>query len=170
MQEPCNYCSKLVIKLSLWPWIISEHFLCLDQLWGWPGSPERKLVWWLQARSQSLHVDWERGHLETVGPDWLQPSQVWTVLGVCSCHVHRWLYREVSQRVKFSDQFYWTSTKCVLFCAGLPVMRVLGIPCRVVTNFNSAHDTNSNLVIEEYYSETGQKLNHTKDSIWWVMI
>lgn len=49
-------------------------------------------------------------------------------------------------------------------------MRVLGIPCRVVTNFNSAHDTNDNLVIEEYYSETGQKLNRSKDSIWSVGI
>jgi len=49
-------------------------------------------------------------------------------------------------------------------------MRVLGIPCRVVTNFNSAHDTNANLVIEEYYSETGKKLNLTKDSIWSVII
>lgn len=47
-------------------------------------------------------------------------------------------------------------------------MRVLGIPCRVVTNFNSAHDTNGNLVIEEYYSETGKKLKHSNDSIWSV--
>lgn len=47
-------------------------------------------------------------------------------------------------------------------------MRALGIPCRVVTNFNSAHDTNGNLVIEEYYSDTGKKLNHSNDSIWLV--
>uniref|UniRef100_A0A8C4FB90 protein-glutamine gamma-glutamyltransferase n=1 Tax=Dicentrarchus labrax TaxID=13489 RepID=A0A8C4FB90_DICLA len=57
--------------------------------------------------------------------------------------------------------------QCWVFAAVMcTVMRVLGIPCRVVTNFNSAHDTNANLVIEEYYSETGQKLNHSKDSIW----
>lgn len=49
-------------------------------------------------------------------------------------------------------------------------MRVLGIPCRVVTNFNSAHDTNGNLLIEEFYSETGMKLNRSKDSIWWAVI
>lgn len=48
-------------------------------------------------------------------------------------------------------------------------MRVLGIPCRVITNFNSAHDTDGNLVIEEYYSATGQKLHRTKDSIWSVL-
>uniref|UniRef100_A0A8C2WGH5 protein-glutamine gamma-glutamyltransferase n=1 Tax=Cyclopterus lumpus TaxID=8103 RepID=A0A8C2WGH5_CYCLU len=57
--------------------------------------------------------------------------------------------------------------QCWVFAAVMcTVMRVLGIPCRVVTNFNSAHDTNDNLVIEEYYSETGQKLKHSKDSIW----
>ncbi|CAG5979073.1 unnamed protein product [Menidia menidia] len=57
--------------------------------------------------------------------------------------------------------------QCWVFAAVMcTVMRVLGIPCRVVTNFNSAHDTNANLVIEEYYSETGKKLNFTKDSIW----
>ncbi|KAK2861846.1 hypothetical protein Q5P01_001379 [Channa striata] len=57
--------------------------------------------------------------------------------------------------------------QCWVFAAVMcTVMRVLGIPCRVVTNFNSAHDTNSNLVIEEFYSETGQKLKFSKDSIW----
>ncbi|XP_068568547.1 transglutaminase 5, like [Cebidichthys violaceus] len=57
--------------------------------------------------------------------------------------------------------------QCWVFAAVMcTVMRVLGIPCRPITNFNSAHDTNANLVIEEYYSETGQKLNHSKDSIW----
>nr|XP_019952098.1 PREDICTED: protein-glutamine gamma-glutamyltransferase 5-like [Paralichthys olivaceus] len=57
--------------------------------------------------------------------------------------------------------------QCWVFAAVMcTVMRVLGIPCRVVTNFNSAHDTNDNLVIEEYYSEKGEKLKHSKDSIW----
>ncbi len=45
-------------------------------------------------------------------------------------------------------------------------MRALGIPTRVITNFNSAHDTNRNMVIEEYYSEMGEKLPIGRDSIW----
>ncbi len=49
-------------------------------------------------------------------------------------------------------------------------MRALGIPTRVITNFSSAHDTNRNMVIEEYYSEMGEKLSISKDSIWWVML
>lgn len=47
-------------------------------------------------------------------------------------------------------------------------MRVLGIPSRVVTVFNAAHDSDGNLSIEEYYSSTGEKLNLTKDSVWLV--
>uniref|UniRef100_A0A672N643 protein-glutamine gamma-glutamyltransferase n=1 Tax=Sinocyclocheilus grahami TaxID=75366 RepID=A0A672N643_SINGR len=57
--------------------------------------------------------------------------------------------------------------QCWVFAAVMcTVMRALGIPTRVVTNFNSAHDTNRNIVIEEYYSEMGEKLPIGRDSIW----
>ncbi|XP_062401583.1 transglutaminase 5, like isoform X2 [Sardina pilchardus] len=57
--------------------------------------------------------------------------------------------------------------QCWVFAAVMcTVMRVLGIPCRVITNFNSAHDTNANLVIEEYYSIMGEKMPRSNDSIW----
>ncbi|XP_059353709.1 protein-glutamine gamma-glutamyltransferase 5-like [Carassius carassius] len=57
--------------------------------------------------------------------------------------------------------------QCWVFAAVMcTVMRALGIPTRVVTNFNSAHDTNGNMVIEEYYSEMGEKLPIGRDSIW----
>lgn len=61
--------------------------------------------------------------------------------------------------VKYGQCWVYAAVMCT-------VMRVLGVPCRVVTNFNSGHDTNNNLVIEEYYTKTGLKLNTTKDSIW----
>lgn len=47
-------------------------------------------------------------------------------------------------------------------------MRVLGVPSRVVTVFNAAHDTDGNLSVEEYYSSMGEKLNLSKDSVWSV--
>ncbi|XP_068120062.1 protein-glutamine gamma-glutamyltransferase 5-like [Hyperolius riggenbachi] len=58
--------------------------------------------------------------------------------------------------------------QCWVFAAVMcTVMRCLGIPTRVITNFDSAHDTNGNLIIDEYYDSTGKKLpQESHDSIW----
>ena len=37
------------------------------------------------------------------------------------------------------------------------VCRALGIPCRCVTNYISAHDTNSSLSIDKFYNEDGEE-------------
>ncbi|KAM6924660.1 protein-glutamine gamma-glutamyltransferase 2-like [Xenentodon cancila] len=56
--------------------------------------------------------------------------------------------------------------QCWVFAAvACTVSRALGIPCRVVTNFGSAHDTNANLVIEMLYDENGGRI-HGGDSVW----
>uniref|UniRef100_A0A8C1WNL4 Protein-glutamine gamma-glutamyltransferase 2 n=1 Tax=Cyprinus carpio TaxID=7962 RepID=A0A8C1WNL4_CYPCA len=69
----------------------------------------------------------------------------------------------------------WSSTSClpvrygqcwVFAAVACTVSRALGIPCRVVTNFYSAHDTNSNLVIERYLNEKGEIDSSTRDMIW----
>ncbi|KAI3357171.1 hypothetical protein L3Q82_015628 [Scortum barcoo] len=69
----------------------------------------------------------------------------------------------------------WVSTgcspvrygQCWVFASVLcTVMRVLGIPSRVVTVFNAAHDGDGSLKIEEVYSSTGEKLKLSKDSLW----
>ena len=49
--------------------------------------------------------------------------------------------------------------------------RALGIPCRSVTNFVSAHDTNSSLTIDKFYDKQGEELlggpdGDNNDSIW----
>lgn len=53
----------------------------------------------------------------------------------------------------------------VRMCGSLPVSRALGIPCRVVTNFGSAHDTDANLLIETLYDEDGNRISES-DSVW----
>lgn len=71
-------------------------------------------------------------------------------------------------------QKYWRDKKpvkygqCWVF-AGVfaTVCRALGLPCRVVTNYKSAHDTHGNLTLDFYYDTDG---NHVKDkntdTIW----
>nr|XP_019941872.1 PREDICTED: protein-glutamine gamma-glutamyltransferase 2-like [Paralichthys olivaceus] len=56
--------------------------------------------------------------------------------------------------------------QCWVFAAvACSISRALGIPCRVVTNYLSAHDTNCNLVIERYINENGE-LIQSKEIVW----
>ncbi|XP_075882355.1 protein-glutamine gamma-glutamyltransferase 2-like [Nelusetta ayraudi] len=56
--------------------------------------------------------------------------------------------------------------QCWVFAAvACTVSRVLGIPCRVVTNFESAHDSNANLCIDNIYGMDGERISGG-DSIW----
>ena len=51
------------------------------------------------------------------------------------------------------------------------VCRALGIPCRSVTNFVSAHDTNATMTVDKFYTEKGDEIEggadgETFDSCW----
>ncbi|KAM5240567.1 protein-glutamine gamma-glutamyltransferase 5 isoform 1-T1 [Hipposideros larvatus] len=57
--------------------------------------------------------------------------------------------------------------QCWVFAAIMcTVMRCLGIPTRVITNFDSGHDTDGNLIIDAYYDNTGRILENKKDTVW----
>ncbi|XP_021544682.1 protein-glutamine gamma-glutamyltransferase 2 [Neomonachus schauinslandi] len=63
------------------------------------------------------------------------------------------------QRVKYGQCWVFAAVACT-------VLRCLGIPTRVVTNFNSAHDQNSNLLIEYVYNKFGEIQRDKSEMIW----
>ncbi|XP_047453950.1 protein-glutamine gamma-glutamyltransferase 2-like [Mugil cephalus] len=73
----------------------------------------------------------------------------------CSVSILQRWFQNRCRPVKYGQCWVFAAVMCT-------VMRFLGIPCRVVTNFQSAHDTNCNLTVDEYYSESGIQ----DDSIW----
>uniref|UniRef100_A0A673H1D7 protein-glutamine gamma-glutamyltransferase n=1 Tax=Sinocyclocheilus rhinocerous TaxID=307959 RepID=A0A673H1D7_9TELE len=61
--------------------------------------------------------------------------------------------------VKFGQCWVFAAVMCT-------VLRCLGIPSRVITNYQSAHDTDQNLVIDEYFSDYGVRPKRNLDSVW----
>ncbi|KAM9860259.1 protein-glutamine gamma-glutamyltransferase E-like isoform 2-T2 [Aulostomus maculatus] len=72
--------------------------------------------------------------------------------------LHNWLKNDCSP-VKYGQCWVFAGVMC-------SVMRLLGIPCRVVTNFCSAHDCDANLSIDLYHIDTGVEEDLTEDSVW----
>ncbi|KAM3620796.1 uncharacterized protein V6R79_002047 [Siganus canaliculatus] len=57
--------------------------------------------------------------------------------------------------------------QCWVFaCVMCSVMRLLGIPCRVISNYQSAHDVDRNLTIDVYHADYGVRERPSRDSIW----
>nr|XP_057940072.1 protein-glutamine gamma-glutamyltransferase 5-like [Doryrhamphus excisus] len=96
-----------------------------------------------------LEGKWEGSYKDGVKPtEWSGSADI----------LHRWLASKCNP-VRYGQCWVFASVLCT-------VMRVLGIPCRVVTVFNAAHDGDGNLIAEEFYSSTGERLGMSKDSVW----
>lgn len=68
--------------------------------------------------------------------------------------------------LKFEQKWIFDAKRFVCLSA---VLRCLGIPSRVITNFNSAHDNTGNLKTELIFKLDGTPDRHnTQDSIWLV--
>uniref|UniRef100_A0A8D0F8M8 protein-glutamine gamma-glutamyltransferase n=1 Tax=Strix occidentalis caurina TaxID=311401 RepID=A0A8D0F8M8_STROC len=72
--------------------------------------------------------------------------------------LRKW-YRGRYKPVRYGQCWVFAGVTCT-------VLRSLGIPTRVITNFNSAHDTNINLSIDKYIDTSGKTLHLTEDSVW----
>ncbi|XP_066922576.1 protein-glutamine gamma-glutamyltransferase 4-like [Clytia hemisphaerica] len=69
-------------------------------------------------------------------------------------------YTKTKQPVKYGQ--------CWNFC-GLTttLLRVVGIPTRAISNFNSAHDTDGNCTYDRFYDQNGEFLSRmSRDSTW----
>ena len=74
---------------------------------------------------------------------------------------------------KILQQFYKTKKpvkygQCWVFSGVLAtVCRTLGIPCRVVTNYSSAHDTQNSLTVDYFVDAEGKIMEElNSDSVW----
>uniref|UniRef100_A0A8C5X7Z6 protein-glutamine gamma-glutamyltransferase n=1 Tax=Malurus cyaneus samueli TaxID=2593467 RepID=A0A8C5X7Z6_9PASS len=72
--------------------------------------------------------------------------------------LRKW-YRARYRPVRYGQCWVFAGVTCT-------VLRCLGIPTRVITNFNSAHDKNLNLSIDKYIDMSGNTLDLTEDSVW----
>ncbi|XP_011688934.1 PREDICTED: annulin-like [Wasmannia auropunctata] len=73
---------------------------------------------------------------------------------------------------KILQQYYMTKKpvkygQCWVFSGVLAtICRTLGIPCRVVTNYSSAHITQSSPVVDYIVNEEGKIMEELSDSVW----
>ncbi|XP_056406377.1 protein-glutamine gamma-glutamyltransferase E-like [Hyla sarda] len=72
--------------------------------------------------------------------------------------LNNWYFRG-HKPVKYGQCWVYGGVLCT-------VLRCLGIPARVVTNFNSAQDKNGNLYIDYLYDTNGSSSEHMQDLIW----
>ncbi|XP_008572239.1 PREDICTED: protein-glutamine gamma-glutamyltransferase Z [Galeopterus variegatus] len=73
--------------------------------------------------------------------------------------LRQWLARG-GQPVKYGQCWVFAAVMCT-------VMRCLGVPTRVVSNFRSAHNADGNLTIDTYYDQNAEMLpTQKRDKIW----
>jgi transglutaminase 1 len=70
------------------------------------------------------------------------------------------IFRQYGDNVKYA-QCWVFSAVCTTLC------RALGIPCRTVTNFESAHDTDRSVTIDTHFDFNGKPMEYlNRDSVW----
>uniref|UniRef100_A0A672YBQ1 protein-glutamine gamma-glutamyltransferase n=1 Tax=Sphaeramia orbicularis TaxID=375764 RepID=A0A672YBQ1_9TELE len=78
-----------------------------------------------------------------------------------SVPILRWWSKDGAKAVKYGQCWVFAAVACT-------VLRCLGVPTRVITNFNSAHDVDGNLSIDSLYNEELESMDSSgrQDSTW----
>ena len=90
-----------------------------------------------------------------------------------------WVFAGVVTTSKIKADFLCLTFESMHFFRQCLVCRALGIPCRCVTNYLSAHDTNKSMTVDKFLNMDGEETNVSeldtifnevgpkiKDSIW----
>ncbi|XP_051517144.1 protein-glutamine gamma-glutamyltransferase 2a [Myxocyprinus asiaticus] len=119
-------------------------------------SERRNPVYVTRVLSAMINSDDDKGVLEG---NWLGEYEdgVKPTAWKDSCTILRQWSNGSCRRVRYGQCWVFAAVACT-------VSRALGIPCRLVTNFGSAHDSNGDLLMERFYNEFDD--NISDDSIW----
>uniref|UniRef100_A0A8C5KKA4 protein-glutamine gamma-glutamyltransferase n=2 Tax=Jaculus jaculus TaxID=51337 RepID=A0A8C5KKA4_JACJA len=122
-------------------------------------SQRRDVVYVCRVVSAMINSNDDRGVLQgNWGEDYTQGTSPLEWTGSVAI-LRQWSSRG-GQPVKYGQCWVFASVMCT-------VMRCLGVPTRVVSNFHSAHNTDGNLTIDTYYNRNAEILPTEKqDKIW----
>lgn len=98
-------------------------------------------------------------------------AQCWVFAGVFNtCEYPQGAEPLHTGRTTFTESLVGRSScRYLLMLRPCVVLRAIGIPARVITNFNSAHDNTGNLKTDLIFNPDGTPdERNTRDSIWWV--
>lgn len=98
----------------------------------------------------------------TFTPDSLRKYIIFELcIALSQSEINLWFLRKYW--LKFSVETFPKEPDIYFFS----VMRTLGIPCRSVTNYSSAHDTDNNCTFDKYYDEEMNYLEDESDDSCW---
>lgn len=80
---------------------------------------------------------------------------------ICAIDRRKLIRTNISIFTEMAESSEFMQLQCV------SVLRALGIPTRSVTNFESAHDTDSSLTIDYHFDADGRPdTSYNEDSVW----
>ena len=121
---------------------------------------------WISSVS-ILEEYWKTKQPVRYGQCWVFAAVVTTCKNRCSVNVDQISVKRTMTLISYIRScIICLSGDCVKW-RSFSVCRSLGIPCRPVTNYQSAHDTDGSITIDSHWNHKGEPLEkQNKDTIW----